>query len=175
MASKQKCQMSNTIKYIILFIILMLLQIILFNNIQFSGYINPYVYVLFIIALPLGLPAWALLIISFLTGITVDAFSGTMGVHTSACVMAGFVRPYLLSLNVTHEAYNPQNAPSIKNNGFRWFVMFTLMVVLVHHFTLFYMEVFRFAGFFRTLLRVLLSTIFTTFFIVLLDLFRSHR
>lgn len=167
--------MSKIIKYIALFIILMLLQIVLFNNIQFSGYINPYVYVMFIIVLPLGMPAWIVLLLSFVTGITVDAFSNTMGVHTSACVMAGFLRPYLLTFNITHETYNPDYAPSIRNNGFRWFLVFTLMVVLVHHLTLFYVEVFRFAGFFRTLLRVILSTLFTSFFIVLIDLFRSHR
>lgn len=167
--------MSKPVKYIILFILLMLLQIVVFNNIQFSGYINPYVYVMFIIVLPVGMPEWAVLIISFFTGLTVDAFCGTMGVHTAASVMAGFVRPYILSLNITREAYSPNSAPSIKNNGLRWFIIFTLMIVLIHHLTLFYVEVFRFAGFFGTLLRVLLSTFFTTLFIVFLDLFRAHR
>jgi rod shape-determining protein MreD len=167
--------MNKTIKFIILFILLILLQILLFNNIQFSGYINPYVYVMFIIVLPIGLPTWAVLLISFFTGFTVDAFSGTMGVHTAATVMAGFVKPYLLTLNVTHESNNPQTTLSIKNYGLRWFILFTLMIVLVHHLTLFYVEVFRFNGFFRTLLRALLSTLFTTGFIVLLDSFRSRR
>jgi len=167
--------MNKTIKFIILFILLILLQILLFNNIQFSGYINPYVYVMFIIVLPIGLPTWAVLLISFFTGFTVDAFSGTMGVHTAATVMAGFVKPYLLTLNVTHESNNPQTTLSIKNYGLRWFILFTLMIVLVHHLTLFFVEVFRFNGFFRTLLRALLSTLFTTGFIVLLDSFRSRR
>jgi rod shape-determining protein MreD len=167
--------MNKTIKFIILFILLILLQILLFNNIQFSGYVNPYVYVMFIIVLPIGLPTWAVLLISFFTGFTVDAFSGTMGVHTAATVMAGFVKPYLLTLNLTHESNNPQTTLSIKNYGLRWFILFTLMIVLVHHLTLFFVEVFRFSGFFRTLLRALLSTLFTTGFIVLLDSFRSRR
>jgi rod shape-determining protein MreD len=167
--------MNKTIKYIILFIGLVLLQILLFNNIQFSGYVNPYVYVMFIIMLPLGMPEWAVLLLSFFTGLTVDMFCGTFGVHTAATVMAGFVRPYLLSLNITSEAINPGNTPSVKNNGLRWFIVFTFSVVLIHHLTLFYVEVFRFSGFFRTLLRALLSTVFTTFFIVLIDLFRSRR
>ncbi len=167
--------MNKTIKFVILFILLLLAQLLLFNNIQFSGYVNPYVYIMFIIVLPIGLPSWTVLLISFFTGLTVDAFTGTFGVHTAATVMAGFVRPYLLSLNVTHEAYSPQTTPSIKNYGLRWFIIFTLMMVLIHHLTLFYVEVFRFSGFFRTLLRALLSTIFTTGFIVILDSFRSRR
>jgi hypothetical protein len=167
--------MNRTAKYIFLFGGLLLMQLLLFNNIQFSGYINPYVYVMFIIVLPLNMPSWIILLLSFLTGFTIDMFCGTMGVHTAATVMAGFARPYLLELNITSEAYNPGNAPSIKNNGLRWFIIFTFSMVLIHHLTLFYVEVFRFSGFFRTLLRALLSTVFTTFFIVLIDLFRSHR
>jgi rod shape-determining protein MreD len=167
--------MSKTIKYITLFAGLMLLQILLFNNIQFSGYINPYVYVMFIIMLPLGMPEWLVLLLSFLTGFTVDMFCGTPGVHTAATVMAGFARPYILSLNITSEAISPSSTPSIKNNGIRWFIVFTFSIVIIHHLTLFYVEVFRFAGFFRTLLRALLSTVFTTFFIVIMELFRSRR
>jgi rod shape-determining protein MreD len=167
--------MNKTIKYITLFTGLLLLQILLFNNIQFSGYVNPYVYVMFIIMLPLGMPEWLVLLLSFLTGFTVDMFCGTLGVHTAASVMAGFARPYLLSLNITSEAISPSSTPSIKNNGIRWFIVFTFSVVLVHHLTLFYVEVFRFSGFFRTLLRALLSTAFTTFFIVVMELFRSRR
>jgi rod shape-determining protein MreD len=167
--------MNKFIKYIILFAGLMLLQILLFNNIQFSGYINPYVYVMFIIMLPLGMPEWLVLLLSFLTGFTVDMFCGTPGVHTAATVMAGFARPYIVSLNITSEAISPSSTPSVKNNGIRWFIVFTFSIVIIHHLTLFYVEVFRFTGFFRTLLRALLSSVFTTFFIVIMELFRSRR
>ena len=167
--------MNKIFKYIILFAGLLLLQILLFNNIQFSGYVNPYVYVMFIIMLPLGMPEWMVLLLCFLTGFTVDLFCGTMGVHTAASVMAGFFRPFLLSLNITSEATSTSSTPSVKNNGLRWFIIFTLSIVLVHHLTLFYVEVFRFSGFFRTLLRALTSTLFTTFFIVIIELFRSRR
>lgn len=153
----------------------MLLQVLIFNNIQFSGYVNPYVYVMFIVLLPVVLPSWVVLIIGFLTGFVMDAFSGTMGVHTFATVMAAFARPWLLSLNVTHEAGDPSVSVSTKNYGFRWFSTITIMIVVIHHLTLFYIEVFSFEGFFRTLLRALLSIGFSAFFIILLDLIRSRR
>jgi len=167
--------MSRIIRYSLAFVILILLQILIFNNIQFSGYVNPYVYVMFIIILPIAMPSWVLLLISFLVGFIVDAFSGTMGVHTFACVMAGFARPWLLSLNVTHEGGDPWGSISIKNYGFRWFSVITVMIVLIHHLSLFYIEIFSFTGFFRTFLRVLVSTAFSTFFIILLDLIRSRE
>lgn len=167
--------MNNFLRYSGVFVLLVLLQLLVFNNIQFSGYINPYVYVMLIIILPLSMPSWIVLIIAFLAGFIIDAFSGTMGVHTFASVMAGFVRPWIISLNMTHEAADPDTSPSVQNNGLRWFLMFSLMIILVHHLSLFYVEVFSFSGFFRTLLRVLVSTLFTTFFIVLLDVIGWRR
>jgi len=167
--------MNSILKYTGIFVILMLLQLLVFNNIQFSGYVNPYVYVMLIVILPLNMPSWIVLIIAFLTGFTVDAFSGTMGVHTFATVMAGFVRPWIISLNITREATDPVTAPSVQNSGLRWFLLFTIMIVLVHHLSLFYVEVFSFSGFFRTFLRAMLSTAFTTFFIVIFDLIGSRR
>jgi hypothetical protein len=167
--------MNRALNYAAVFFGLILLQLLIFNNIQFSGYVNPYVYVMFILILPLTIPSWVLLLLSFLTGFTIDIFSGTMGVHTFATVMAGFVRPWILSLNVALEASNPGTSPSSYISGRRWFLIYVLTVVLVHHFSLFYVEVFSFSGFFRTFLRVLLSTTVTTFFIFVFDLLRPRR
>lgn len=167
--------MNSILKYSGIFVLLVALQMLVFNNIQFSGYINPYIYVMLIIILPLSMPSWLLLVVAFIAGFTIDVFSGTMGVHTFATVMAGFARPWIITLNMTHDAADPDTSPSVQNNGLRWFFLFTLMIVLVHHLSLFYVEVFSLAGFFRTFLRVLLSTLFTTFFIVLLDMIGSRR
>jgi rod shape-determining protein MreD len=81
---------NSIIRYFIIFIILILLQVLLFNNIQFSGYINPYVYIMLILLLPVEIPAWSLLLISFFTGLTVDFFTGTPGMHASATLLSGF-------------------------------------------------------------------------------------
>ncbi len=156
--------MNNVLRYSGVFLVLVLLQLLVFNNIQFSGYINPYVYVMLIIILPLSLPSWVVLVIAFLAGFIIDAFSGTMGVHTFATVMAGFVRPWIISLNMTHEAADPDISPSVQNNGLRWFFMFALMIVLVHHLALFYVEVFSFSGFFRTFIRVICKHSFYNLF-----------
>lgn len=167
--------MNSVLRYTVIFIILIMLQLLIFNNIEFSGYINPYVYVMFILILPVAIPSWVLLLLSFLTGFVIDLFSGTMGVHAFATVMAGFVRPWALSLNVTAEASEPEMSPSSFRNGLRWFLIYTVAVVLVHHLALFFVEHFSFRNFGHTLLRVLLSTAATTFFIVLFDFIRPRR
>jgi rod shape-determining protein MreD len=166
---------NSIIRYSIFFIILILLQVLLFNNIQFSGYVNPYVYILLIMLLPVEISAWLLLLISFLTGLIIDFFTATPGMHASATVLAGFVRPYVLRLISPRDGYESGAMPSMEIYGFRWFLIYSVIIVLVHHITLFYIEVFRFADFFRTLLRVFLSSLFSVTFILLAEYYRKDR
>jgi rod shape-determining protein MreD len=166
---------NSILRFSLIFIVLILLQVLIFNNIQFSGYINPYVYVMFIILLPVEIPSWLLLLLSFMTGIIIDLFAGSPGMHSSASVLAGFARPAVLRIVSPRDGYEPRSEPSMLNYGFRWFLTYALLIVLVHHTALFYLEVFRFADFFRTLLRVLLSSLFTTVFILLIEFYRKGR
>jgi rod shape-determining protein MreD len=154
---------------------MLLLQVLLFNNIQFSGYVNPYVYVMFILLLPIDLPAWIVLIISFFTGLIIDLFSGTPGMHTSATVLAGFVRPYVLRIIAPRDGYEPGAAPAMIYYGFKWFLIYTSIIVFIHHLALFYLEVFRFTDFFRTFFRVVLSSLFSICFILLLEYIRKRK
>jgi len=168
--------MINTIlRFGLFFIVLVLLQVLLFNNIQFSGYVNPYIYIMFLLLLPVEIPGWVLLIISFFTGLTIDFFSGSAGMHTSATVLAGFVRPYVLRVISPRDGYDAGVEPSMSAYGARWFLIYTLVIVAVHHTALFYMEVFRFSDFFTTLFRVLLSSFFSIIFIFLLEFLRKTK
>jgi rod shape-determining protein MreD len=166
---------NSILRFGLIFILLILLQVLLFNNIQFSGYVNPYVYIMFILLLPVEIPSWVLLLLSFTTGLIIDIFSGSPGMHTSATVLAGFVRPYALRIVSPRDGYEPGSDPSMLIYGFRWFFSYALLIVVVHHTTLFYLEVFRFADFFRTMLRVLLSTLFSMSFILLIEFYRRGK
>lgn len=168
--------MLNTIfKYTGIFILLFAIQVLLMNNIQFSGFVNPYIYILFILLLPFETPSWLLLIIAFFTGLLVDLTMGTPGLHASATVFAGFLRPYVLKLVAPREGYESGDKPGINTNGFRWFLLYVLVIVFFHHLVLFYIEVFRFDYFFRTMLRALLSTGFSIVFIIIIQLLVIRR
>jgi rod shape-determining protein MreD len=166
---------NSIIRYSIIFIILVLLQVLLFNNIRFSGYVNPYIYIMFILLLPVEIPAWILLTISFFTGLTIDFFTSTPGMHAGATVLAGYVRPYVLRIISPRDGYEPGATPSMAVYGFRWFLFYSFLIIIVHHFALFYLEVFRFADFFRTFLRVILSSAFSLIFILLAEFYRRGR
>jgi rod shape-determining protein MreD len=166
---------NSIIRYTVIFIILILLQVVLFNNIQFSGYVNPYVYIILILLLPVEISALLLLSIAFITGLIIDFFTGTPGMHASATVLAGFVRPFVLRLISPRDGYEAGAVPSMEVYGFRWFLIYTVIIVLIHHLALFYIEVFRFTDFFRTLLRVFLSSLFSVIFILLAEFYRKGR
>jgi rod shape-determining protein MreD len=166
---------NKILRFGLFFILLLVLQLLLFNNIQFSGYVNPYVYLMFILLLPVEIPSWLVLLLSFSTGLIMDFFSGSPGMHSSATVLAGFVRPYVLRIIAPRDGYEQGSEPSMLIYGFRWFLSYTLLIVLIHHSALFYLEVFRFSEFFRTMLRVLLSSFFSIIFILLLEYYRKGK
>jgi len=158
-------------RYALTFVVLLALQILFLNNIRLGGYINPYIYILFIMLLPFEIPGWLLLILGFLTGLTMDAFAGTLGMHSSATLFIAFLRPYILSNISTHESTDKKGSPTLNMKDIGWFVKYTLLIVIAHHFVLFYLETFSFIHFFSTLLRVILSSLMTVTFILISQFF----
>jgi len=154
------------IKYAIVFIVLLLAQVLFLNQVQFSGFVNPYIYILFIMLLPINVPRYILLFSGFFIGLSVDIFSNTLGIHASASVFVAYLRPILIRV-ITNREEDMSEYPGLKQNGFVWFLYYTALMVMVHHSVLFFVEVFSFANFFDTLYRVLLSSLFSIFIIVL--------
>jgi len=159
------------VKYILRFVILVLIQILIFNNIELSGYINPFIYILFILLLPFDTPGWLLLILGFLLGISIDIFSDTLGMHTIATTLMAFLRPFVLDIIAPRDGYETGSNPTISFYGLSWFFRYAAILTVIHHFVLFYIEIFHFGGFFSTLLRVILSSAVTLFLIILSQFF----
>lgn len=162
---------SNILKLTLLFVFVILTQILIFNNIQISGFVNPYLYVVFIMTLPFGIARGSLLILSFAIGLIIDLFSDTPGMHACACTLVGFIRPYILKLIAFRNEYKEDVLPSIHEYGMGWYLKYSCLIVVIHHITLFFVEQFDTLFFGPTLLRILLSIISTIFFIIILQLF----
>lgn len=152
---------NETVKNILRFIFLVLFQVLILNNIQLSGYLNPFLYVLFILMLPFQTADWLVLVLAFVLGISIDMFADTGGLHAASCVLMAFFRKPILKLISPRDGYEVVQKPTIQQFGFRWFFSYAGILVLAHHFLLFYMENFSFSEFFFTLFRVILSSIFT--------------
>jgi len=158
------------IKYPVMFVFLVLLQVLLFNQINFGGFLNPYVYLLFILLLPVSMPRYLVLLLSFLLGLTVDWFSNTPGLHASATVWMGFMRTPVISL-ITQRESEQSDFPGLQQTGWVWFITYVSFLVIIHHFFLFFVEVFSFENFFRTMLRSVASSAFTIFLLILSQFF----
>lgn len=159
----------NLVSNIIRFILLIPIQVLVLDNINLGGFVNPYLYVLFILMLPFEIPGWALLFFSFSIGLGVDMFSGTPGMHAAASTLMAYLRPMVIrSVGISRDM-EPGLQPSIQHMGFSWFVMYALILVFIHHFALFTIEVFRLSGLLSVLLRTLYSTLFTVVLIIILQ------
>lgn len=156
---------------IVRFFALILVQVLIFNNIEFSGYLNPYLYILFIILLPFETPAWMTLILGFLLGMAIDIFTETLGIHTAATVFMAYIRPFVLSFFAPRDGYESGSFPRVFYYGLPWFIKYAFLLIIGHHLFLFYVEIFRLQDFFATFIRVLFSTLFTLTLIVLSQYF----
>ena len=153
------------------FVVVVLFQVLVMDNVMLNGYMVPYVYLLFILLMPFETPRWIVLISGFMLGLGIDLFEHTPGMHTAATVLLAFVRPYILSLLAPRDGYEPETFPRVHFYGFTWFLKYTLLMVLVHHLALFYLEVFQLQNFLSTLSRVILSSILSASTIVLSQFF----
>lgn len=156
---------------IVRFIVVVIFQVMVMDNVMINGYMVPYIYLLFILLMPFETPRWMQLLSGFALGMGIDLFENTPGMHTAATVLVAFIRPYLLDLLAPRDGYEPETFPRIHYYGFVWFLKYTFIIVVIHHFMLFYLEVFQLKDFFSTLLRVILSSILSASTIVLSQYF----
>ena len=111
--------MSTLLKNIIRFLLFILVQVYILNQIPpLHQFIVPYIYFLYILWLPFNLGRFPLLIIAFLFGLSLDYFTGTMGLHAAACSLIAYIRPFLLTLLIPKESTEQSYVePSISSMG----------------------------------------------------------
>lgn len=169
----------SLIKYILLFVALILLQEFVFDNIQVGTLLTPYVYVLFILVLPFSYAPSAVVAISFLLGLSVDFFTTDMlGFHAFACTIAGYLRRFVFKvIRPKDDTEQKVATTTIYTMGWRPFILYTTILVLAHHSVLFLLETFKFYNPLYSLLHILLSALVSITFIVLIELafFRNPR
>ncbi|MCX6277363.1 MAG: rod shape-determining protein MreD [Bacteroidetes bacterium] len=153
---------SRTVFYnIIRFFFLISFQVLILNHIYLGGFINPYFYIYFILLLPFDTPKWMLLISAFVIGICIDIFTNTIGLNAAASLLMAFCRPFAIIVISSGPESLIGDTPSLRNQGIKWFLYYATSLVLIHHFALFYLEIFRLNEFFLTFTRLILSSIFT--------------
>lgn len=157
------------------FLFLVLIQVLIFKQMTFGwegsfNYVHIIVYPVFIMLLPIKTPDPLVILLGFLIGITVDMFYQSWGVHASAGVFIGFIRPYILSLMTPRGGYNINHSPSIKRYGFVWFMIFSGAMLFAHLLFYFIMSVFTHVYWIQILIRTISSFVFS--FVIILGYVR---
>lgn len=152
---------SNTLR----FIFLILLQVLLLNNINFLGYINPYLYILFIILFPFNGSQTLLLLLSFLLGLGVDLFEDSGGINAAACLMVAYIRPAVLrfSFGVSYDYQTIKFSSTPLGSR----ISYVAFVVFIHHLVLFLLEIFSFAHLLLLFKKTFYSGVFTILLVFL--------
>lgn len=154
---------NEILQNVVRFIVLALLQVLLLDHINFLGYINPYLYLYFILLFPLTGNKALLIFLSFLLGLTMDTFNDSGGIHAGASVFIAWVRPVMLkfSFGVSYE----YNTVKVSSASFSQQLFYILGMVLLHHMMLFALEIFNVEQILLILKSTLFSGVFSTILI----------
>lgn len=160
-------------KNITRFILLLLVQVVICNHIDFLGYINPYIYIIFIFLFPIREERLALLIVSFLLGMLVDLFSDSGGVHAAAAVSLAYARPVLLksSFGMLYE----HQSIKFSTTDIGSLITYISLGTVIHHLILFSLEIFNISNIIIILKKTLFSSIFTILLSVLIIILFSRN
>jgi rod shape-determining protein MreD len=164
----------DTIKRILLFLAFALAQALLFNRIQLFNSATPLFYVYFVLMFPRNYPKWGILLWSFALGFIVDMFSNTPGVACASMTLIGALQPYLLMPFLPHdsEENHPSSAAAL---GWRKFLSYASVVVLIYCLVFFSLEAFTFFNGLHWISSVLGSAVLTTTLIMTFESFRGNK
>jgi hypothetical protein len=126
-----------------------------------------FLYISFILLLPIDMNRLLLLVVGFIMGLMVDIFYESHGMHAFACVLIMYLRNYYLNLITPQGGYDSNVRPTLAMNGLQWFLVYVTPMVFIHHVVLFFLEAGGFEIFWFTLWKAFASTLFTTLLIVL--------
>lgn len=158
----------------LLFLLYLVLQILLVRNLVLFDYAFCFVYIACILLLPNETSLTWLLIIAFVTGIIVDTFYNTLGMHAAATVLMAYCRPLIVRAQIDVPGLESRIAFSLKELGPGAFFRYVFVLALLHHSALFFIEASSLTLIIPTLIRVAASTLFTTISIVLIQFFTRN-
>jgi len=144
------------------FVAAVLAQVLICNHIDFLGYINPLVYIYFILLFPFNVNKSLFLVLAFLLGLSVDLFSDSGGANAAACVIIAYIRPFVLrfAFGISYE----HQSIKLENTAFGQRMAYISILVFTHHFFLFLLEIFNISS----ILTILKNTLFFSIFTILI-------
>lgn len=152
--------MNSSLRLSLFFVSLLFLQVFIFNNILFLGYLNPYLYIVFVFLFPLKENRFPFLTFSFLLGLGVDFFSDTGGIHAFSTLFIAYIRLFFIKLyfkkNKTDYAFF-----KLKSEPFGKTFNYLVTLTFIHHLIYFSFANFSLENYSNVILDTLYSSVFT--------------
>jgi hypothetical protein len=145
------------------------LYIFLFRNIALYNKAFCFIYLAFLLSIPIDSNRILALFVGLVTGLVIDIFNDSLGIHMAASIMMMYARYYFIRWLTPQGGYDGNALPSVTSMGLQWYLTYSVPLILIHQLCLFFIEAGGGSLFFFTLSKVLLSTLFTLFVIILLQ------
>lgn len=165
------------ITYSLYFIVFVALQVLLFLHLAlFDGRALCFIYIAFIMMLPYQTPHVLLILIGFGTGLFVDVFYNSLGIHAFATVLIAYLRPYIINALTPRGGYDEGVTISIGSLGLLWFLSYAAVIIVIHHTVLFFVWSLGYNSLFLTFGKILASSVFSLVMVILVQyLIQSPR
>ena len=151
------------------FFVYVLVQALLLKNLVLFNTGFCFLYVAFILLLPIETSALVLMSLGFIIGFAIDIFYNSLGLHALTMVFIAYLRNYWLSAITPQGGYDGGAVPNLNANGLQWFLVYMMPLVFVHHLTLFLVESAGFTLFWYSMLKTITSLLFTMTIVVVLQ------
>tara|TARA_B100000161_G_scaffold97670_1_gene68981 strand:- start:374 stop:877 length:504 start_codon:yes stop_codon:yes gene_type:complete len=161
--------------YLKLFLVYILIQIFVLNEVVFSSYIIPFLYLTIILSIPKGKSILFLMTISFMTGLTVDIFEGQLGLHSTSCIIIAFLRPKILSILSNSKTLSNEENIRLNNLGALQFLVYASTLIFLHSLILFIIVDFEIGNIFNLIIKTMLSTLATILLIFINELYYINK
>lgn len=152
--------MSDVLRNIVRLAAFILIQVYVLNKVpHLHRFITPYIYFLFIIWLPFSVTRIGLLFVGFFTGLILDYFMMTPGLHAAACVLIAFVRPFIIGI-LTPKDSSEFNYREPSPRAMQWtpYAVYVVVLTLLHHGYMLFLEFLDAGSFLDFIIRVITTT-----------------
>lgn len=153
------------------YILVMILQVLLFDQLQLWGVCHPYIYILCLLMMPITLPHNAEMVIGAVVGLIMDVFCNSLGIHTASCILLMFIRPYLIGA-VVNDKDRLNEQISLRSIGMEALIKYVAIMVVVHHLTVFMLVAWSWHHLGFVLLETVVSSAITILVIIAYNLLK---
>jgi len=161
--------MNIILKHSIRFLLFFLVQVLILNQIEPGMGIQIMIYPLFVLLLPVEMSVISLMLISFGLGIAIDSMSNSFGLHASSLLAVAYLRPVIFKLFAPRDGYDILLETNIFNMGTTWFLKTFGILLIIHHFWFFMLEMFKLNEILYVLQKTGLSVVVSILICILLQ------